>query len=218
MRQGAKATVSRARSTAQPAQFRRRVHGWALASVRGQSITPRPRKAGVVTKPGHRPLISTMRARSTPKPASLRAVLNCSVVSSDGGWSSFMRSPALCGQVARLTGADRHGSPLIGNGRRASSAVSRASASAMSSRKPASVRGSFANRRIVRIRMMRCRSQVSSSSRSVGTKRAYHTTKRVRIVAVDFLRVAGRLNHAGPSRGWPDLDPMDHRKFDWETR
>ena len=51
----------------------------------------------------------------------------------------------------------------------ASSAANRASASAISSRSPASVRGSFANRSIVRIRRMRCRSQDTSSSISFGT-------------------------------------------------
>jgi hypothetical protein len=35
----------------------------AFASVLGRSITPRPRNAGVVTKPGHRPLTSMIRAR-----------------------------------------------------------------------------------------------------------------------------------------------------------
>jgi hypothetical protein len=71
----------------------------------------------------------------------------------------------------------------------ASSAVSRASASAISSRKPASARGSFAKRRTVRIRMIRCRSQVSSSSRSVDTDRAYHA----------MMRRVGQLLWASPS-------------------
>jgi hypothetical protein len=44
-----------------------------LASVLTRSITPRPRNAGVVTKPGQRPLTSMMRARSTPKPAFLES-------------------------------------------------------------------------------------------------------------------------------------------------
>jgi hypothetical protein len=52
----------------------------------------------------------------------------------------------------------------------ASSAANRASASEISSRSPASVRGSFANRRMVRIRRMRWRSQVTSSSISLGTR------------------------------------------------
>jgi hypothetical protein len=58
----------------------------AFASVFGRSITPRPRKAGVVTKPGHRPLTSTMRAHSTPKPASRSAALNSAAVR--GGFCS----------------------------------------------------------------------------------------------------------------------------------
>jgi hypothetical protein len=50
-----------------------------------------PRKTGVVTKPGHRPLTSTMRACATPKPASRSAVLNSAALrGGGGGCGSFM--------------------------------------------------------------------------------------------------------------------------------
>jgi hypothetical protein len=69
-----------------------KMRGIALASVLGRS-SARPRKAGVVTKPGQRPLTSMIRACSTPKPASLRAVLNSTAVSCCGGCGSFVFSP-----------------------------------------------------------------------------------------------------------------------------
>jgi hypothetical protein len=46
-------------------------------------------------KPGHRPLLSTMHARSTTKPASLSAALNCSAVSGGGGASFIAPTMAL---------------------------------------------------------------------------------------------------------------------------
>ena len=68
----------------------------------------------------------------------------------------------------------------------ASSAANRASASEISSRSPASVRGSFANRRIVRIRRMRCRSQDTSSSISFGTCGRWRSNDKAPAPECDF--------------------------------
>jgi hypothetical protein len=66
------------------------------------------------------------------------------------------------GSACALRGEGREGHGF------ASSAINRASASAISSRIPASARGSFAKQDIVRILMMRCRSLVGSSSSSAS--------------------------------------------------
>jgi hypothetical protein len=99
--------------------------------------------------------------------------------------------PAPATEWARLRKlADGHG---IGRRPLASSTVNRASASAISSRIPASARGSFAKRSIVRIRMMRCRSRVCWSSTLVSM--SLRQCRAVASPASDILPGAGSQFH-----------------------